>query len=133
MGVPTPPPTWVSPEPEPSDCVTKSENETTVSLKPGVLRFARLLPTTLMAVSSAVSADSAVENEASMILSLLIAGIRRARGRSRRRGRRRSERRQCRHDRIQIRSARRVFLERRELRKLGDKRSTVGRLFRILI
>ena len=51
----------------PSDCVTRSENETTVSLKPGVFRFARLLPTTLMAVSSAVSAESAVENEANMI------------------------------------------------------------------
>src|ERR1700722_9793335 len=132
MGTATPPPTCVSPEPPPSDWVTRSENDTTVSLNPGVLRFARLLPTTLIAVSSAVSAESAVENEASMILSLLIdTGVRV--GRWGCCGRCRSGRRERRDDLVQIGGTLRIFLERRELSELSDKRRSIGRLFGILI
>src|SRR5271166_5497247 len=125
IGVPTPPPTCVLPPP-PSDCVTRSENETTVSLKPGVFRFARLLPTTLMAVSSAVSAESAAENDANMICPYCSDGVLRFR-RGRRIGRQQG------HDLVQIGCALAVFLERGKLRQLGDERRSVRRLGGVLI
>src|ERR1022692_129546 len=62
-GVPVPNPTWVSPSPAPRDWVTKSRNSTALVLKPGVFRFARLLPTTSIAVEVALSAERAVEND----------------------------------------------------------------------
>src|ERR1700720_2214826 len=66
IGAPTPNPTWVSPRPAPNDSVTRSWKETVLLLKPVVLRFARLFPTTEMAVDSAASAESAVEKDANM-------------------------------------------------------------------
>jgi hypothetical protein len=48
--------------------VTRSWNETTLALNPGVLRFARLLPVTSMAVECAESADKAVEKEVTINL-----------------------------------------------------------------
>src|SRR5579864_4572641 len=62
-GTPVPNPTWVSPRPAPSDSVTRSWNETALALNPVVLRLARLLPTTSMAVVLAFSADNAAEND----------------------------------------------------------------------
>src|SRR5438132_10038565 len=76
-GRPVPKPTWVSPSPAPSDCVTRSRKYTELFLKPGVLRFARLLPTTSTAVEKALSAESAVENEVNMPILLRVPGLRR--------------------------------------------------------
>ena len=53
-------------EPAPRDWVTRSRKQTWLVLNPGVFRFARLLPTTSMAVDVAFSADSAVENDVNM-------------------------------------------------------------------
>jgi hypothetical protein len=63
VGVPTPNPTCVSPRPAPRDWVTRSWKETSLFLNPTVFRFARLLPTTSMAVEQAASAERAVEND----------------------------------------------------------------------
>src|ERR1017187_7894378 len=63
IGVPVPNPTWVSPSPAPSDSVTRSRKYVVLSLNPGVLRLARLLPTTSMAVEVASSAERAVEKD----------------------------------------------------------------------
>src|SRR3954469_4923757 len=77
IGVPTPNPTCVEPRPAPIDWVTRSWKETTLPLNPGVLRFARLLPTTSIAVVSALSAESAVEKDVSIMSSGLdLSGIR---------------------------------------------------------
>src|ERR1700734_2896931 len=48
------------------DCVTRSWKETSLALNPMVLRFARLLPVTEMAVEKAESAETAVENDRGM-------------------------------------------------------------------
>src|SRR5579863_5914827 len=63
MGVPTPTPTWV---PFPSVSDIKSSNDTMLALYPVVLRFARLLPTTSIAVEEASRAERAVEKDVSM-------------------------------------------------------------------
>src|SRR5258708_3518829 len=63
VGRPTPKPTCVSPSPAPSDCVTRSWNETALALNPVVFKLARLLPTTSTAVACALSAESAVEKD----------------------------------------------------------------------
>src|SRR5690242_943574 len=68
-GCAVPKPTWVSPRPDPIDCVTRSRKLTLLPLKPGVLRFARLLPTTSTAVAMALSAESADENEPGILIS----------------------------------------------------------------
>src|SRR3954453_10923383 len=75
-GWPVPNPTWVSPSPAPRDCVTRSRKQTWLVLKPGVLRFARLLPTTSMAVEVAARAESAVEKDVNMRTLLLCLGFR---------------------------------------------------------
>src|SRR5580698_11490815 len=63
VGVPTPNPTCVFPRPALMDWVTRSWKETSLALNPMVLRLARLLPVTEMAVEKAESAESAVEND----------------------------------------------------------------------
>src|SRR5215471_7690812 len=121
-GCAVPNPTWVAPRPAPSDCVTRSRKYTTLFLKPGVLRFARLLPTTSTAVAVALSADNAVENEVNIGLLLgdwVGAVLRKL---------------------IQIRAHRRQILahverllELLELRELREKLNAIGRVERILI
>src|ERR1039457_654452 len=69
IGVPVPNPTWVSPRPAPSDSVTRSRKLVVLSLNPGVLRLARLLPTTSMAVDMASSAERAVEKDVNIVVS----------------------------------------------------------------
>src|ERR1035438_7571861 len=69
IGVPVPNPTWVSPSPAPSDSVTRSRKQVVLSLNPGVLRLARLLPTTSIAVDMASSAERAVEKDVNISVS----------------------------------------------------------------
>src|SRR5271157_5866991 len=70
-GCPVPNPTCVSPSPAPRDSVTRSRKHTSLVLNPGVFMFARLLPTTSMAVEVAFNAESAVENEVNICFSRL--------------------------------------------------------------
>src|SRR5579883_612171 len=66
IGCAVPKPIWVSPSPDPIDCVTRSRKLNELALNPVVFRFARLLPTTSTAVDMALSAESADENEPGM-------------------------------------------------------------------
>src|SRR5258708_7914945 len=129
-GRPVPKPTWVSPRPAPSDCVTRSRNETTLALNPGVLRLARLLPTTSIAVALALSADNAAENEVNGIgIDLLwfdcVSGLWSRGDRSRRR--------QTGLDGVQVLAHRHRLLELRKLRQLRHELAAVGGGFRVLI
>src|SRR5271165_2737623 len=68
VGVPTPNPTCALCRPAPMASVTRSWKETLLALNAMVFKFARLLPVTSMAVEKADRAESAVENEAMVVL-----------------------------------------------------------------
>src|SRR5947209_2798981 len=132
VGRPTPNPTCVCPRSAPSDWVTRSWNETTLVLYPVVFRFARLLPTTSIAVESAFRAESADEKEANNVFLLgfccCIGGTGRLVGRCCTRG-------GVQHpfDGIQILPHLNRLFKPAELRKLCHELGAILRIERILI